>query len=442
MQMHRADTGRQRGPKKEVASTCRSRPEKRKIEVFNKKAVQESNKRMSIPAEEDLRERSRRERSASRMRERPSQIVVPGLRSMLKANEKKRQKAKQRQGRFVKRLRASKGEMSILEMSSVKEPQRRDYSRRLDAFYEFVGLHQIDIHLEEGLDAALCDFADHLYLNGEGADAGWKLKAALEFVRPEAMRRSDLFLPRFRRALKGWRKMAPGQTRLPMLEFVKSCISGLMMFAGQRQMALFNELTFSTYARPGEALRITCVDVVRRNNQFNFHVVVLAPFERGEMSKTGIFDEVLIMDDVRLLCLGDVMVQEAARKQALEGEDSVLWDFTAQQYLKVWRQCVEILEVSELAISPYQNRHGGASRDHLLKLRSVAQIQRRGRWATDTSARIYDKPGRLQQMVNKFHKDLEPLGEICRTRFQEFFSGKPFPLPAKLKAKAREIFKM
>ena len=39
----------------------------------------------------------------------------------------------------------------------------------------------------------------------------------------------------------------------------------------------------------------------------------------------------------------------------------------------------------------------GASRDHLLKLRSVAQIQRRGRWATDTSARIYDKPGRNLQ---------------------------------------------
>lgn len=84
------------------------------------------------------------------------------------------------------------------------------------------------------------------------------------------------------------------------------------------------------------------MDVVRRNNQFNFHVVVLAPFERGEMSKTGIFDEILIMDDVRLLCLGDVMVQEAARKQALEGrgQRSLGLRSTAVSPNFAWRFCL------------------------------------------------------------------------------------------------------
>ena len=79
-----------------------------------------------------------------------------------------------------------------------------------------------------------------------------------------------------------------------------------------------------------------------------------------------------------------------------------MWSFTAAKYLQVWRLCTEALDIQDLAVSPYQNRHGGASRDHLLKLKSVQAIQRRGRWAVDSSARSYDKPGRLQQMINKY----------------------------------------
>ena len=44
---------------------------------------------------------------------------------------------------------------------------------------------------------------------------------------------------------------------------------------------------------------------------------------------------------------------------------------------------MEVLGIGEVALSPYQNRHGGASRDHLLRLRTVAAIQRRGRWAAE-----------------------------------------------------------
>ena len=72
---------------------------------------------------------------------------------------------------------------------------------------------------------------------------------------------------------------------------------------------------------------------------------------------------------------------------------------------------MQILEVQDVAHSPYQNRHGGASRDMLLKLRSVQAINRRGRWATDVSARIYSKPGKFQQD----HQSVQPsLGAVRR----------------------------
>ena len=281
----------------------------------------------------------------------------------------------------------------------------------------------------------------HMYLNGESNSAGHKLKAALEFFRPEAARAGELKLPRFKRSLKGWRRLAPTQTRLPMVEFLKSCISGLMMHQGWHEMALFNEVTFSTYARPGEMMRVMAVDVVQKNDQYHHHVIVLSPFERGISSKTSIFDEVLVLDDTRMPELGDLVVDWAKERIQQEGEEASLWSFRAEQFLKVWRACVQVLEVSDIAVSPYQNRHGGASRDHLLKLRSIPSIQRRGRWATDTSARIYDKPGRLQQLLNTIGKELSPFGEKIRKDFPKWFRGSSFQIPVRLKRRLGDHFK-
>ena len=75
------------------------------------------------------------------------------------------------------------------------------------------------------------------------------------------------------------------------------------------------------------------------------------------------------------------------------------------------------LEVEDVAKRRYQNRHGGASRDHLIKIRSVQAIQRRRRWASHSSARIYDKPGRLQQVLNKHGGRLRVFGEAVRQNF-------------------------
>eukprot|EP00959_Pyramimonas_sp_CCMP1952_P002677 55235-Pyramimonas_sp.AAC.1 len=44
---------------------------------------------------------------------------------------------------------------------------------------------------------------------------------------------------------------------------------------------------------------------------------------------------------------------------------------------------------------PHQLRHGGPSHDALEQLRSLGQIQQRGRWRARESVRIYEKHGSL-----------------------------------------------
>ncbi|CAK9080024.1 unnamed protein product [Durusdinium trenchii] len=177
------------------------------------------------------------------------------------------------------------------------------------------------------------------------ADKAWRERSrsrpsfeALEFFRPEAARAGELRLPHFKKAMKGWRRLAPTQTRMPMVEFAKTCISGLMMSQGWHEMALYNEVTYSTYARPGEMLRVMAVDVAPKNSQFNHHVIVLSPFERGVSSKTGIFDEVLVMDDVRMPQLGDLLVEWARRRMNKEGEEAKRWSFNLQPFGEMIRR--------------------------------------------------------------------------------------------------------
>lgn len=421
------------GPGKAVAKQPN---QKREVRVFSKKAVAESNARMKSPDRDQ--ERSRRiERSRSPRREKQSVLShQPGLREMVKSAEVKRRKARERQRKYHKKLRAANGERTILETASVSSGVRKDYANRLNDFYQFASFHLLPLRNEAELDIAVSDFMDELYLNGEGVDAGNKLRAALEYDRPEAARAGSLNLPKTKSALKGWRKLAPGQTRMPMLEFLKSGISGVLIHLGFRDMALFNEISFSTYAHPGELLRLMPEDVVPRNNSFAHDVLILGPIERGQGSKAGIYDETLILDDTRAAFLGPLMVQLAKRRI----KEDKLWDFTAASFLKKWRQAVEIMQIADVAHSPYQNRHGGASRDLMMKLRSLPAIQRKGRWASDASARIYGKPGRLQQLVNQYSRRLEAFGEDVRKNFQAYYLRNSIQLPRSLQQRINYSF--
>lgn len=60
-----------------------------------------------------------------------------------------------------------------------------------------------------------------------------------------------------------------------------------------------------------------------------------------------------------------------------------------------------------------------AWRDHLIKFCSVASIQRRGRWAVDSSARIC--------LINKFPKEWPSLGEDIQQNFQCYYLSGSVP---------------
>ncbi|CAE8582583.1 unnamed protein product [Polarella glacialis] len=364
----------------------------------------------------------------------PLLCALRGRREKLKMRKEEREKKHKR------RLRALVGEVGILEGGSVLESTAKSYSKQLNKFYDFAEKYGVEINSAEVMDQALVDWCDMQYLDGHSHDQGDLMKAAVEFKLPSFAKDGDLKLPRFRRTLKGWRKKAPSQTRLPAPEALVFALSGWMCQQGHVEEALYNAATHSCYLRPSEGHGLMTCDIVKpvRIGGMNQHVLVLAPFERGESTKTGQYDQTVELDDVRLPTLGGLLCEQAERRRALKGisekqdtGDVCLWSFAAGGYLKVWREGVRVLGLGHVLQSPYQNRHGGPSRDRLLKLRSLADVQRRGRWMTTSSLRIYEKPGRVQQVLNQVSADLISFGEKCRLNFAAFISDG-------LKCKARQ----
>ena len=112
--------------------------------------------------------------------------------------------------------------------------------------------------------------------------------------------------------------------------------------------------------------------------------------------------------------------------------ETMLWGFSARQLQAAWRQAVQELGLAAMHETLYQDRHGGASRDKALKLRSDLEIQGRGRWATASSRKIYEKAGRLQELHAKTHPEVIAYGQLVRQNYNQWWRDGCVPPPPRI----------
>ena len=199
---------------------------------------------------------------------------------------------------------------------------------------------------------------------------------------------------------------------------------------GFPEMSLFNRTLFSTYMRPSALLLVACLDLLDApaavSGMAPYPALLVAPEERGESTKTGTFDQTVLLDDSRDSMLGpDLLRHRDARRAAAgisaEGDDGSLPLFGLRpgRFLEEWRSAVSFLTCDSLAHTPYQNRHGGPSRDIQLRRRSLLEVQRRGHWQSATSLRNYEKAARLHRLINQVPQWVQDLGDSFRREWCE-----------------------
>jgi hypothetical protein len=89
------------------------------------------------------------------------------------------------------------------------------------------------------------------------------------------------------------------------------------------------------------------------------------------------------------------------------------------------------LNLTALKPTRYSLRHGGASEVRLGRKRSLAEIKRRGRWASDTSLKRYTKETRLMSELVKLDSRIIKYGRENQQDISAFLLGvkRPHPPP-------------
>ena len=345
------------------------------------------------------------------------------------ARKRRRAIATKRSHLFQKKLRVAVGERGLLEGLRDRSSAGQDYERRMAELKKFCTQRELKLNTLEEVDIAMTEYTDCLFVDARPASDATKMKAALESLHPLALRTGPLTLPHFKLSLKELKKRMPQNHRLAIPEELCFAISGKMAQDGKQEMALKNAMDFSGYLRPSESMGLRTVDVIRPVDQtqsklMRRHVLLLAPFEVGTPTKVGEYDAAVIMDDSRLESLG-TLVERQARLRLLgagltpESDDGSvkLWGFSTKDFRDEWCRNVSFFHMEKEFVTPYQNRHGGISRDRLLRLRSVPEVIARARWSSTGSIKHYEKSARLQEVTNKLGRDVRDYGEYVRKHF-------------------------
>lgn len=324
-------------------------------------------------------------------------------------------------------------EMGFLEIRSVSRPVLEDYARRVEDFLEWTKRPQTHVILEaselaaarvgnllvetkvatwlkrlsdEAIDGLLVLYFDKNYFEGQQAAFGEKLLAAIAFFATRFARLGPGSLPRAQRAVRGWRKLVPPVTRVPMPWLgLMAVVSRIIPENWTAAIALM--LAFDCYLRPFEleTLKASQIAIAFDPTSLKHQAgLILSPLSGDRPGKTGQWEEAVMIDL-------DVLRPALAYLKHSVSPNGRLWPFATGVLGGLLRRCSNELGLGEVNASLYSLRHGGASRDLLEKKRSLNDIKVRGRWQSDSSLRRYSKETKLVDILSRVPKPTLALGQ-------------------------------
>lgn len=179
------------------------------------------------------------------------------------------------------------------------------------------------------------------------------------------------------------------------------------------QAACALAIQWDLYLRPSEVLELECADVVENaaRNGALAAIARAAPdskegsltdligarrgLPRSKPAKNNEHDGTVLAGDAISRRAGRTWIASLLR--TLRGRptnDDRLFTLNLCQFDRICRATCERMSLRpDLFFSPHCARHGGASADAALELRSLAEIQSRGRWAAKSSVARYRKTG-------------------------------------------------
>lgn len=142
--------------------------------------------------------------------------------------------------------------------------------------------------------------------------------------------------------------------------------------------------------------------------------------EEKTTSKVGESDEAVLIDQPYMKGLGRIMKNFAHK---LKPEEH-LFTFDVSEAVKLWNKVLAKHNYVMMGINcTYQLRHGSASTDVLTNLRSLTEVQKRGRWGSQKSVRRYSNGGRVSQVFDNLDAEQKAEAAAAERWMLKIFGG-------------------
>ena len=170
---------------------------------------------------------------------------------------------------------------------------------------------------------------------------------------------------------------------------------GLHLAASNLHWLLLLLVQFDAFLRPSEALGLKADHLVAPvGARYDKWALIVHISELGEKSKSGTSDDSVVLGDHK----DHKWMKLVARKLVDQSEDGWLFPgITLASYEAALSRACDELGYSAQILAPHIVRHSGASNDAAHGRRTLASIQKRGRWASKKSVARYEKHGMLQR---------------------------------------------
>jgi len=352
-------------------------------------------------------------------------IALRGSRSQVLKRRSKRRIEKYLDATFDNRPES----VSLLEKESVTRRVQEYYQDELDQFNVWKkDESQEKPSLTDG-DALLTAYFNFLFFAGHMAPKGMKVLAAFMFFHPEYAKAGHLGLPRAWRALKGWKRLCPSQTRVPYPWAFWCGMANQMTSRGFLNMGIFTLVAVGTYLRPCQLLSLTVASLVApMTGATSTWSLLVHPQEKPGRSKVGEADVSILLDGPMLQWMSPVFAE--IRRNRLPSEP--LFDFDYPAFLKIFHQCADVLAAK---VTPYQTRHSGPSIDRASKFRLLDAVRQRGQWQHMKSVNRYEKHARLAKSMESLPRGVQVHLRECERQIRDvILRGAVVTLPQNARA--------
>lgn len=338
-----------------------------------------------------------------------------------------RRRARRRLSRyFAEAMDSSASGSSFLERCSVSPITLTGYQKAVEEFRKFSRSRRLVLRGDERVDSALVEYFHARYFEGKHPSMAERTLAGLMMLDPNYSQLGHARIPRAWRALRGWRRLTPTVSRKPLPWPFWTRVAELLT-EQHLGMGVFVLMGVSGYFRPSELMSLRRCDLIApAPGVLAVWSVLLFPEEKKKASKTGVFSDSVELDDERLLWLDPIW-----RSMAKEGDERSAWGFSYPEFAAAFKRTVAAMGVGHVVA--YQMRHSGPSIDLADRRRTLAEAQRRGRWAQPRSMLRYERRARLAAEWAKLSPDLRReceqsvnrVGDVCLSRFRTSRSGGP-----------------